>query len=252
MYIVIPWIALLVAIITHELAHAYEMRKKKIRYAEISLGIPLPRVPGIQIVYQGVRYSLHPFLIAAFVRVEEEERQKMESLPYQSKAMINGAGIWINVLSFFLILMALEIWQSEGLTRASVIWALLSFLVFMGKKIFCCYIIPALGPLVLVLMVITIVKSPQDHGSLVSMGSFIAENSTSMYKSLAVSAVMFMALAAFNLIPLTPLDGGRTAEMLIQNPRFKNLFKTAGLFMVLVLVATAIGSDIIKLLMMIF
>lgn len=210
MYFVIAVVLVLLAILIHEYAHAYEMNKYGVKIESAGLGIPIWRCyfqfrhPRW---FYGVPFKVSPLLLAAYVNPGYRGFRKIEKLPYKYQADIYGAGIWTNLL-FGLVLC--------GYTRASK--SLLAFTVYVGivmlvyfsKKILCRYIFVPAGFALLGWLCYMLFTHPlmRRVGGSITLGKEIYQDSTNFHQAIILAGLISISLAIINLLPMVPMDGG--------------------------------------------
>lgn len=227
------WIALtvllsLLTVSIHELGHAWAMRRHGVPVEEISLlGMQLSRVPYLSFNYtfagaqNPTKISLHPFLIGAYVKPDSTA---VDRLAVKDQAFICGAGPFVNFLYSLLAygLLAVTHASGEQVTIGVICFVLASLLVIF-RVAFCRYGVLAIGILLAVLILHSLVISADDT-AVVGGPVTIVSDMSSIYQTNAaatnhfrgailISVIVSLALGTTNALPLPPLDGGQTARL---------------------------------------
>ncbi len=215
-------LVLFVVITVHELGHAYAMRRNGIRIARMTIGIPIPYLNisfGTKMIRE-IRIS--PFLIMGLVEPSEFDQEKLQTLPYLESSFINGAGILVNIVTILVIMLAVQIiaYCAGNSLHSIAFFAEVVGLVVMlyWRKYFCAYVLPIVGICVLLVRV--------SHGLGMTLVPDIWEIA---YTPIALIPFHFLGIglfkatillsgvvATFNAIPLFPLDGGRTMQLIVR------------------------------------
>lgn len=261
MLFVIFLVLLLLALASHELSHGIAMRRNGIKVPEAGLGFPIPHLPSLKIrISPTLTFYIHPFLLGAYVKPSNEE--DIEILPYSAKTDIYAAGVIANFILGFILLALSLIWAmaiglellilNQPITLAVSI--ILPILLWFGRRIFSRYLFPFLGfPLVGYLA-----WSIATHGiGQTVMGPVgavqIALKLSNLPEILLWGGAISIGLGLVNLMPIVPLDGGRTLLALIERifgekPALERIVTLAGVLAISLLIITVMYSDIFRVL----
>jgi len=102
--LIVLWI--MISLIIHELGHLLALRKNHVQIQEIGLGIPLPRITA-SFEKRGIVFKLSPLLLAAYVKVADNEYQT--KLTLNEVLLVDISGCLMNfglaLFSYFLLLL---------------------------------------------------------------------------------------------------------------------------------------------------
>ncbi len=238
----------------HEWGHFLEMTKRGIYPPTFSVGIPLKFLPTKSFTwkrYPGVTFKINPLLIGGYVAPTWDQREKTEEMPYRDQAAIYGGGIVMNIVVGFLSLGLAALVGSRGFFVAGCLGGI-GLLTWFFRGLFTRYLFLLVGIGSAILTAIVMVKDP--GGSLsgpIGIVQMAAEKSTSVEDTLVMLGAISIAIALFNILPLGPLDGGRTLDALLITwrvpPGVRGGIAGAGFVIVFLLAMAAIGSDIVHL-----
>lgn len=222
--------AVLVVVILHELGHAVMMRRYGIELEEFGIGLP---IKGLSFAFLlpawlgGVRLRLSPLLLGAYVRPAGEtnssgEHLSIKRLPVRAQKLIYMGGILANVLTFFVcwgVLFVRSIISSSEVVKDS--FARFSFDAAINLGIFLAVVaLSKASIIVLRLVVVGLLGWFCFAGSLagpvgiVQSGMHFATNTWSL---IGFAAIISIGLAAMNLVPFIPFDGGRVANLTVRS-----------------------------------
>lgn len=250
---------LLAAIAIHELAHAIAMRNEGVKIDAAGLGLPIQPMLRIPTRW-GITLTLSPWLVGAYVSTTDADNRKIEQLPYKRQAWILNAGILANLTTAaacITVITALNgAWYKAALSAAvtAAIWhyrkGLAAYVVPFGA-------IPALGAVIYGL--IDSWSQGQTGLGLAGIGVFapqVAGTPITVLKELAIiTAVLSLALAVMNMIPIYGLDNGRVVELAMRNrlPRWAiRAYEVAGVALIIMMLVGAIASDLWSLIKAVF
>lgn len=214
----------------HEGGHAYAMRKRDIPIETFGIGFPVP-----YLTYEfecrwtpGMKISLSPVLVGAFVRMTDEGLKKVRALPLSDQSAIFGAGIRANLCTFFALAIALIIafrrpWKFH---RADAAILGVGALLFFGNVLNMAAI-----PIAGIVLAILLLMKRERFVSIVAVFGLTFQRSISMRETVKVIAAISFGVALTNTLPLTPLDGGRIIETYISqfSERASVGFRIAGI-----------------------
>ncbi len=239
------------SIVVHELGHALAMRAKGVEIKEIGLGIPLTHIPVFRRSYKGIAFVLSPIFAGGYVRITPRGRAQKRTLGYADQALIGGAGVMANIFFAIAILMGEAIpgimrLSGRAMEMAAIFFAVAGAL-WVFRSIFCSYLVPLLGAMELVWAVVLAAR----QGRLGLEGPIAIGHSAIVHAPSLSGAFMFggatsLLLAATNMIPIPPIDGGNILMALVQKkiPQWEERFMVAGVSVVITLVFIASLHDI--------
>ncbi len=248
-------VLILGALAVHEGAHAFAMWKCGVSLSEVGLGFPIPYVPHIRIRFKKFSslpaFTLHPFLLGAYVKPTEEGDAMLEKLPYSNRAVIYGFGVLGNILYGLLLLILLRVASLGILDMKVFILLLLLFLFWWQRRVFCTHLVPIVGVLGLAGFVATFFFLPSGDVVVGPIGTIQLAHDTAkdVAGGVLFAAVISFSLAVLNMLPVYPLDGGRTMDVLMAKfgVGAQNIFRRAGSILFFALILFAFGADFKKL-----
>ncbi|MFA6097755.1 MAG: site-2 protease family protein [Candidatus Paceibacterota bacterium] len=198
--------------IAHELGHFEVARRFGIKATKIGVGFKIPRMAWLSVSkkIRGVEVSLNPILAGAYVNIDSDEVDKLDSV--FKKIAIYAAGPLVNLFSGIALLTLAMIMRGAGLLEA-----------FTG---------------VVANTVMAIISLPQVFSNFSSMKENLAGpigimnlmSGESVPSGVAPLMFFFVLLGALsigfaimNLIPLVPLDGGRIFLVISERVFGKNM-----------------------------
>ncbi len=259
----------LASISLHELGHALAMRRYGVPITEISLLGFGPKLFSFKMkkLFGETPLSIRLIPLGAFVAPEEAS---VDKLTYKQKVKVYVAGIVANFLFASFLLFVVGILVSN---LKPVYWLIPSSVLLLAG-IF--RLLPAssllIGFALFSLMAYDVITDPkkfqENNGSIVTIVAGIAKESkidgrdetvwipeTNMRaidyaKAITFGAVLSVAIAVMNMLPLIPFDGGRIAmETLLlgvrkrRRPRTKQVFIYSSIAISLCLVVSALWAD---------
>lgn len=262
MYIVLTIALCLFSITFHELGHAWACYTLRVPIKTISLlGMKLPFLPSltwwVRIPRQRrpVRVQLHPFLVGAYMLPEQFTLKKLGA---RDQAFIFGAGPFASLLySIAMLVLSIGTHAQEYYWWVVPVWLGIMGLMIVFRKIFCRYIVLALGVALMGLVVYGMLSHPETAASSMGGPVTLVQQSTRTYAqgsiqhhelrtAFLVAAQLSFFIGMGNAIPLVPFDGGHIARIYLAklNARIGRYYTVAGLASVLVLLSMAFSSDL--------
>lgn len=261
MYVFLTVALCLFSISFHELGHAWANYTCRVPIREISLlGIKFPFVPsfrtGIRIPGQRMPTLVvaHLFIVGAYV---VPEGYAFRRLGARDQAFIYGAGPFASFLYGLLMLSVGVLLQLETF-RWWVLPALLGMIAVMiiFRKIFCRYIVLAIGITLLGLLIYSMVSMPDAGNSMGGPVTIVQQGSQEYMKQAAqnnelrtafnLAALLSFALGTTNALPLVSLDGGGMVKSYLSklNVKAGSYFGMASGFVFLILIYFALSNDL--------
>jgi len=236
------------------------MKKRGIIVPEAGLGFKIFNLPYLKIrVSPEFTFCIHPFLLGAYVRPANGE--DINRLPYSAKTHIYGAGVIANLimgailLGLYVILAMIE--KDTITSRAVIILAVSvgsSLLLWIGSRIFCSYIFPFLGFLILGQLAWSVMKTGLGESVMGPIGIIQSGLNISTFpEAVFWGANISIGLALINLLPIVPLDGGHiflaVMEKIFGNKgAIRAIVTTVGIIAFSLLIMAVMYSDILRLL----
>lgn len=209
----------------HELGHAVAAILVGVEVKRFSIGIG----PGISFKVPFLKkLILSPFLIGGFVEIDEESATQKS---FWKKFFISINGMVANVL---LAILLLVIWGDNFLKA-----------VFLSLKIW------LWGWPLTVQAFINGQAATSDMSGPIGIGQLLTDNK---YEYLMMLAILNLAIAMFNLLPLPPLDGGRILTHLVEKIfgakrayKFNYFMTMVGTVLLIALMLFVTKNDLLKL-----
>ncbi len=277
MYTTVVLIFLLyVSVVLHEMAHLIAFRNKGLKVREFSIGTKKgPRFSYIPKTgkFAGLRFSFYPctFFLGAFVEVED----RVLDLPYKDRALGFCAGPFANI--HFGCFLYLALYFSTIFRDFTMVgwgwsdWLLFSwyfiisspylwvcFLIiptlWFGRKMISAYLGPILGILLILthFLSVSMNLSPVEYVSEITGPiGFVADlpnMAPDMWSAVEWAAQLSFGLAAINLLPIPPFDGGYVVLPFIKkiSPVFGAWYQKAGFAFLAGLMIFIFAKDIIN------
>lgn len=201
----------LAVLVSHEAGHAFALRRYGVPITEAGLGLPF----GPRLVFQPTerrpfRLSFSLLLIGAYVTPDEDHAKRLEDLPYIDQAWWAGAGIAVNIVTGTAL--GAGLCAVHGRWTNGAVLAAVAIAVAARPRHFCAYIVPALSLPVLGLIVWTLALTVGQPSGPVGIGR--ALDVSSPFDAVAAAAGIALSIGLFNMVPIFPFDGGRTARLL--------------------------------------
>jgi membrane-associated protease RseP (regulator of RpoE activity) len=252
MYYLYAFLFLVFTIFIHELGHALIMHKYGIGIKEFGIGFKTQNCKFFLSFYlkwfPGIKFTLNPILLGAFVQPSKKGEEDFKNLEYDRKAHICGAGPLFNLIFAFLLAIILLVVNQKYNMAGIYILSCLAFFCLAGKFV-SKYIFPLIGMVVLFFLFSLVAKL--DYASVAGPIGIVKEmNTISSWESFIFFGINInIGLAAFNLIPLSPLDGGHIFGSLLKkfNSDWELKFQKISVLVLLCLVVLIFISDFIKL-----
>lgn len=257
MYIFIVILILAWVVFFHELGHAFAMRSRGIPIAEISIGIPFPGTPSFVLkrVFPGAKFRISPLLLAAYVKPQSGSEAYIDGLSHKDSALINGAGIMAN---FFFALFLIAVYKfsvftaQTSLSGTSLFYAIIISIaaaLWIFRQFFCQYILPALGPLVILLVGYSLLSA---GGKIVGPVGIVQEAAgvKGVWEHVINAANISLGLGLINCLPLFPMDGGRLVSAILKDYDLLGIektFRSWGSIIFIVFIVSVILNDILRL-----
>ena len=261
---------ILFAVLAHEIGHLIAMRKCGVWVNELGIGFPVrPRIgwtfTSQKYAGKTFRISLYPLLLlGAFVR--PEDKKDIPQLSYHDQAFIYGAGIIANLVCIALGFALLGLLVPEHPVRAinfpligklaithSLIWGGLfcaGFILWFARPI-TQYLFPIVAVATLVWVVTIVLSMPfgvfvERSGGVVAIAQLGKNFSGSAVALTFYGIIISYLLALTNLLPIYPLDGGRTMKLLGEKffPRMWVFCEKAGIAFFVFLMIFALYGDL--------
>jgi len=257
MYFIAGLFFFFLCIVVHELGHAMAMRQNNIPIESIGFGIKLPKIPSLAVwkskkYFPGARIEINHIPLFAYVMPKWQSLEKLEELPYNQAAMVFGAGVLNNI--FFSLIMTMASALTDDISQGALDWGFqliifcLIALLWIFRRFFCKYLVPFFGMIMLVLIAYLIYKDPSGSvGGPITIGKIIAEKSINLSSLFQITAIISLSVAIFNMLPISPLDGGRiiSARLNAISTKLSDYYDIAGYVLTAGLVALAISNDFI-------
>jgi len=254
------------------------MLNKGLKVLEFGIGFPAgPRICHTPKTgkYSGICFSFYllTWFLGGFVRCHGND---VENLPYRDKAFIACAGPFANIHFGCLLIMSVYIasiflYHPEGTSAYGLtdwilyLWLFLSAspyfwvslitvpVLWFGRKWISIYLGPAIGALLLAWLVHSLSQIGVAEFASATVGpvGFVAELSETtpdFLSALLTAGQLSIAIGAFNLLPIPPMDGGLLVLPAIEkiSPRFASFYQKIGLAFIVLLTIFVFAKDIIN------
>lgn len=233
------------SVVFHELSHARWMRRYGLLVTEFGIGIPVPFLT-LSFMWGATRVRISPVLLGAYVKTDE---QTMYGLGWREQADIYGAGPLANIVfagaCFAVVGLMRGTWPPFVLYTLAAAVATLLFPRLVSR-----YVVPVAAVAMLALTVTSLMHTPDSMMGPAGMVQ-VLNRSTSFAMAIALAGSLSLAIAFMNLLPLFPLDAGRTWFALMHAWGLKRtamVFANGGTFVLFALIALAFYSDGVRLL----
>lgn len=244
------------AIVLHEGGHAFYMQKYGIPIEKFSIGLPFPLCIRFKSknILGGATIQLTPLLLGAYVKPTEEGAKMLESRRYSECADIYGAGVLANLLFAYFLFLVYNILDSNagllpGLASSESIKSVLALgLLFIFRKIFSRFLMLPLGTVIAALTIWSITQTPtQAVGGPVMLANIVG-SAVDIPSTILIAGVISWAIGVFNMLPITPLDGGKIVEALLMRfgPVTVNMYRNLSFMLFLALIGLALFSDFVR------
>jgi len=202
-------LALTIAVIIHESAHAFAMRKHGIAVKSFGIGFPIiPISLDIRIGSSTVLH-IHPILIGAYV--EPANGDDIKNLPFRHQSEIYAAGVFWNIITVAILALVTGILNgSFPLIFILLITAGVAVGIPYSSK-YLAPLVPVFGAALVGFSVYSIISTPAGGDAPVVMGpvgivNMLGSSSLSFFQMLFLISLF---LGTTNMIPIPPLDGGQ-------------------------------------------
>lgn len=130
-------------VVAHEAAHAVAFRRAGVRVAEIGFGAPFPpRITLEPTPRRPFALALSVWLVGAYVRPHEDDRERLHGLPYGDRAWINGSGIVVNLVLG--LAMVVPVAVVGGRWGTAAVASGVAVLLWAVRRVFVAYVVPVL------------------------------------------------------------------------------------------------------------
>lgn len=218
---------IILSLVAHELGHAWAMHSVGVKFTEIGLGIPIPYVPHLRFTMkrrdgEPLAVCFHLLILGAYVKMPDEELPRIEAMPYKDQSFIFGAGVLANLLFTGVMLMIADLfflgWPiAKTITHWHFLLVLgITLLLIVGRKFFCRYVVLTVGVAMVGLVIWSLTKDPlKSLAGPVGIVRMVSSLSVSVGMAINMAAVVSLALATCNALPLVPLDGGQIVQCIL-------------------------------------
>ena len=256
MQYVIVILAVLLNLIVHEGAHAFAMRRLGVPLKEAGLGIPIPFLPhAAWMLRNGLRLTLHPLFIGAYVMATQEGEKIINDFPYYKKTFVAGAGVVSNIAFGCFIAAAWLVTQDAFLSAAAYLLVTAFLLRFI--RLVSAYGVPLLSVIMATMLVLSVLSSSSSDGSNearlvgpIGIGELTTRIS-SLDQAIQLAIVLSFAIGLINALPLHPLDGGHIVDAFLVKiavPRWiQTMYARISFSLFILLIVLVWSSDISRL-----
>lgn len=243
-YTVVAVSLLLIALGTHEAAHALALRRFGIPISEAGLGLPFaPRIVLPPTARRSFRLSLSIWLVGAYVTPHPDHEHRIRSLSYRDHAWYAGAGIVANIVMAGLLTFGEALWDGRFVTALAS--AAITASMWFGRRAFAAYVLPVLSLAVLVALIWSVVRTVGQPQGVVGIARAVTVSSPRA--AIEAGRTLALSLGLLNMVPIFPLDGGRIGALVVQRwigTRADALFRRVGAAAAVVLVGYSTLSDL--------
>jgi regulator of sigma E protease len=244
---------LMLAVAIHEYGHYTVMRRNGVTVTEFSVGLgPLLFQRKLK---SGTQFSIRMIPLGGYAMPVKQGPGSMDGLGFWPRFRIFMAGMFANALTAFVILTAINYSTGDipAFMAPYVTWApkplaplAAAFLMSFGLWL--------AGPAIIIGMAVSrgALFFTQDAAGPVGIVSQGAQFMTSLPAVAGFFAIIHIALAMFNLLPLMPLDGGQVARDIVAKifgKKTAKWFTLGGIALMLAFFLFIMVSDIVKLFM---
>lgn len=261
MSLLVSLLVLSIIIFVHELGHFTAARAVGIPITQFAVGM------GKEVIgftRGNTRYRLNIFPIGGYVTMGEiDGKPAIDAQPYWAKALFLSAGVIVNlVFSVLLLAVMYGVGGTVTVTDGESVYSgvIESRSAFEALQAASDTVLSMAGQMLSALpsAIASLFVSPATSELTGPIGVVNATQATSEYgfiPTIYMAAVLSVAVAVFNILPIPPLDGGHllihTVEAVIRRPlpdKALGIFMNAGLFLLLGLTAAVVVLDIFRLL----
>lgn len=217
-FTLIAILLVLTSISLHEVGHAVAMNHYGIKINRAGLGLSVGPHLTLKLRRFDFPITFSPLLIGAYVQPDEISLARLKQMPYNVQAICFGAGVLVNLLFGGITLSAFEFMRAINPSndhaarslKVGLIMATLTGLIWLGRRIFCMYLIPLLGTLLAIQTVASMFSSPSAVTGPIGIARMLV--SPTLADAVIIGAVVSIGIGMFNMFPLMPLDCGRTMD----------------------------------------
>lgn len=261
--ILISLVVLTLVVVVHEFGHYVVMRRCGVPVREFSIGFG----PALyqRLDKRDTLWSLRIIPLGGYVKTDPEGPDSVDAKSRWARFRMYMAGMFFNSCAAFIcLLVSCYVWHrapgifveyAHKLSLPSVLMPLA--IAFIGSFVFW-LVTPGLVVYQIAQSGLGFFKTAAGPIGIISMGSQAASGAatdpaTAAFGMLMYFAILNVGLAGFNLLPLYPLDGGRTLELLIEKiagasaPKVIKVFRATTGFIIILLIIGIFASDFWKL-----
>ena len=266
-------ISILVAV--HEMGHLLIARDCGVGVESFSIGFG----PGFMMfIWRGIPFYLRCIPLGGYVKLRQRNMPNsvsdgkcLEDATWRQKILIFAAGAGFN-LFLAVVIRTLMFWFAPAGTEARIFWFKVSFVPLLGPWYFApflaikttfiafaAYFVNAFLGIWFAIMPL-IKTSPIAHGGVIGMIGLGANAHAGFWSFCGLVYYCSVLLAAVNLLPLIPFDGGHIAttltERIFGQGRFSRIFcgaiKWFGVVLIIILLINIVLSDLFDILRYIY
>ena len=244
-------VAISVVVIVHELAHAIMMRTYGVEIKRFGVGLPIGPLPYAEVrVAHLPPVAIHPILLGAYVETTEHGEEHMKALPLGKRMEIYAAGVLANIF-LFTLMVGIMYWD-HTVKFAPIPFPVLAIAVcgvlFLLRRIFA-LVMPILGLGALLWIIPILVSIPDALMGPVGMASKPSALGSNFLEQIVNIS---FSLAFFNMIPMSPLDGGHATIALLERvfgrrDAVKNVLTAVGTALFIALIIWITFGDVLRL-----
>lgn len=236
--------ALIVAVAIHEAAHSIALAGLGFRTGAAGIGLPMP--PMLTVTSRrGFRFTVSPWLLAAYVEVDKRDRGRVAKLPYRDHAWYLNAGLVANLM------LCAAMWAFAAPTAlATAVCGVAFVVVFVFRRFIAAVVLPALAVPALVAVVWSLVPSWRagDSGLGFHNAPDVAPHLHTWREWLVLVGGMSLTVAVLNMVPIYPLDNAKVCDRLVT--RFggrtaARWYRLTGTVVVVAILAGSVVSDLL-------
>lgn len=249
---------LFISLFLHEWGHYIAMRRHGVPVKCFGLGIPIRRLPFLQVRIKTHYMQFHPLILGAFVQTEDSYDIEKETR-YRVLADVIGNGVRINLITAAILF---PVWAVAKFGFGSINWTFVGvitviLLIITGyRPLFCRYLFPLLSIGTIAAVVIPLIfwafaPSPETAPLAGPVGIVhIASKSKTIADVVFFWLIISAGIGLANMLPISPLDGGHYFSYFLKRkaPRLLPAFQKISIFLLVALVLVAFTTDIWRLL----
>lgn len=229
------------------------MRKHGVEVKEMGIGIPLWKLKiTLHPRWLPFPLVLSPILLGAYVKPTDKGEEKLKELDFDGQAAVYGAGVFMNIVLAFASIAVLCLIRivdpansQRGLMTLLLILISVTALLAVFRKWFF-RLMPFIGLLAATFIVYALASAPEETGGPVEVVRLAAESSD-LFEAVLFGANISLSLALFNMIPIMPLDGGRTFKIMLERTRlakYSEAYSIWGTLVVVCFIGYLLFSDL--------